>query len=376
MPKDSSISSSNALTRFSNRCALFFAPLAALLAAATGSLYFAGELTPVADVVQAQQRSPALYDPIGHPRSVLPKYKLLSAIARHPNILVLGSSRANSMRGEFVRAPSDRFYNAAVWSAESIGFARQFLQHLPEDCLPRHLLLNVDPWWFFKGVKVQPELDFFRSSTPAEIIDFSWRTGLWWATQRQAYTSSATRIGILAKEKDSGLRPDGSFLMGDSLFAIRESVEKDQLQRVEQGTDQWFPRVSAQLSDDALGELRRLLDYCAARQIAVVGYISPLNPVLYDAVRRDRRLNLSLRVAPSLRPVFEQRGFVLFDLEDPALPGCTAGEYMDLVHESEVCGVRNLLAITRLDPPARSFLDPKGLESFLATRKSDWRLAF
>lgn len=376
MPKGLSTSSSNALTRFSIRCALFFAPLAALLAVATGSLYYAGELTPVADVVEAQRRSPALYDPVGHPRSVVPKFKLLSAIARRPEILVLGSSRANSLRGEFVRPPSDRFYNAAVWSAESIGFARQFLQHLPEDCLPRHLLLDVDPWWFFKGVKVQPEPDFFRSSTPVEIIDFSWRTGLWWATQRQAYTSSRAKIGILAKEYDSGLRPDGSYLMGDRLFAIRENLEKDQLQMVEQGTDQWFPRVSAQLSDDALGELRRLLDYCAARQIAVVGYMSPLNPVLYDAVRRHRRLSLSLRVPSSLRPLFEQRGFVLLDLEDPALPGCTASEYIDLVHESEVCGARNLVTITRLDPTSRSFLDPEKLESLLTTRKSDWRFAF
>ena len=205
MPKGLSTSSPNALTG-SATAACILRAAGRTVGSGNWLAIVGGELTPVADVVEAQRRSPELYDPVGHPRSVVPKYKLLSAIARRPEILVLGSSRANSLRGEFVRPPSDRFYNAAVWSAESIGFARQFLQHLPEDCLPRHLLLDVDPWWFFKGVKVQPEPDFFRSSTPVEIIDFSWRTGLWWATQRQAYTSSRAKIGILAKDTipDSG----------------------------------------------------------------------------------------------------------------------------------------------------------------------------
>jgi hypothetical protein len=67
---------------------------------------------------------------------------------------------------------------------------------------------------------------------------------------------------------------------------------------------------------------------------------------------------------------------VLFDLEDPAVPGCTAREYMDLVHESEVCSARNLLAITRLDPRVTSLVDTERLESILATRKSDRRFAF
>jgi hypothetical protein len=376
MPKDSSISSSNALTRFGIRSALFFAPVAGLLALATGSLYFAGELTPIADVVQAQQQSPGLYYPMGHPRSFVPQYKLLGATARHPDFLVLGASRANSMRAEFVRGPADRFYNAAVWSAESVSFARQFLERLPQDCLPHHLLLNVDPWWFYKNVKVPLDRDFFRSSTPAEIVDFSWRTGLWWATQRQAYTSSSARIGILAKQKDSGLRPDGSYLAGDSLFVIRDSVDQSQFQQIEDRTDSWFHQVTADLSPAAVAELQRLLDYCSAHHISVVGYMSPFSPFLYDAVRKDERLSLSLRVAPSIRPLFEQRGFMLFDLTNPAVPGCGAGEYSDLVHESEVCGVRDLLAMTRLDPKMTALVDPNKLESFLATRKSDWRLAF
>ena len=376
MQKDLSTSNSDGLAKFGLRCALFFAPVIGLLALATGSLYFAGELMPAAEVIEVQQRSPALYSPVGHPRSVLPQYKLAGATVCRREILLLGSSRANSMRSEFMRGSSERFYNAAVWSAANIGFARLFLGRLPTNRLPRYLLLNIDPWWFYRDNPAQPEPDFFRSSTPVEIVDFSWRTGLWWLTQRQAYARLDARIGILAKEMDCGLRPDGSFFAGARLLAGRFRNAKAQMEQVQNHTDPWFSKSSPGISDAALEEMRRLLDYCAVRQIMIIGYISPLSPELYSTIRNDTSRAFHFQIGRALANLFAQRSLPFFDFQNPAISGCEPDEYADLVHETEVCSVRDLLAMARQNRSMAELVDPDKLETILANRKSGWQLAF
>jgi len=376
MQKDLSTSNSNGLAKFGIRCAVFFTPVVALLALATGSLYFAGELMPAAGVIAVQQHSRALYYPVGHPYSVLPQYKLAGATIQRREILVLGSSRANCMRSDFLRGPSDRFYNAAVWSAANIGFARLFLGRLPSNQLPRYVLLSIDPWWFYRDNPAQPGPDFFRSSTPLEIVDFSWRTGLWWLTQRQAYERLDTRIGILAKQMDCGLRPDGSFFAGPSLWAARSRNEKEQMEQVQNHNDPWFSKSSPGISAATLEEMRGLLDYCAARHIVIIGYISPLNPELYSTIRNDKLRAFNFQVGPKLASLFAQRGFPFFDFQNPAIPGCNADEYGDLVHETEVCSARNLLAMARQDRRMTALVDADKLQALLANRKSDWQLTF
>jgi len=372
MLRDLSTLSSDTLAGLGIRSALFFAPVAVLLALAVGSLYFAGELTDPVKVVQNQETTPALYYPIAHPRSVLPKYKLAGATIRQPDTLVLGSSRANSVRSEFVR---DRFYNAAVWSAVTVGFVRPFLMRLPQSHLPRHLLLTIDPWWFYRAVPVQPESDFFRASTPFEIVDFSWRTGLSWLIRRQAY-NSPNRIGIAAKELDGGIRPDGSFVPGSNFIATRPNIEKGQFEEFVEGTDPWFHTGSAAISGAAIDEMKRLLEYCSRFHISVIGYISPLHPALYQAVRKDQRLNINFQVAPILAQVFQQYKFPFIDLQNPAKSGCQTDEFVDLVHESEVCTVRNFLAMAQQDLRVTAVVDPDKLRMYLVNRRSEWQLGF
>jgi hypothetical protein len=82
------------------------------------------------------------------------------------------------------------------------------------------------------------------------------------------------------------------------------------------------------------------------------------------------------RVAPALALLFQRYGAALFNFQDPDSIGCTSGEFLDVFHESEVCAIRDLIAISSREEKARSILDVKKLEGFLNRRISIWQLGF
>jgi hypothetical protein len=326
------------------------------------------------EVITVQESSPALYYPRCQPKSVYPSYKLAGAIRRYAEVLVLGSSRMNCIRGEFVLGTKDRFYNAAIWGADVVGYMRQFLQRLPQDRLPRKVILGIDPWWFRKEASVQPDADSFQPASRLEIVDFGWRTGLWWITQRQAYSAASTLIGISAKSASFGLRPDGSFFPGPHWFELGSSGAETQLKELRDGADPWFRRTAPGVSGDALGEMERLLTYCRAHGIMVIGYISPLHPELYEATRATLGLDYYQQMGGAVAPLFKKQGFPLFDFQDPAVIGCTAFEFLDGLHETEVCTARALVAMANSDARVKSIFDTNKLGQLLIHRSSEWRL--
>jgi hypothetical protein len=371
-----STSSSERLSDLGLRCALFFAPLAAMLALSTFALYFTGELTRPADAVKLQASSPALYYPLYQPKSVYPNYKLAGASRRHSEVLVLGASRGFSVRREFVSVPEDLFYNAAMIGVGVLGIMREFLDRLPQDRLPHVVLLVMDPWWFRKDAPVQPEPDPFEVASPIAVLDFAWRNGLYLATRRGTFSSQPDLIGVDARRQTSGLRPDGSFLAGQRWLDTVPNLLQNQLSGIRNEEGPFFIPGPPDLSREAMEEMERFLTYCSRHGIAVIGYFSPFHPALFDAVRKERRLEYYQRVAPALAPLFHRYGAVLFNFQDPDSIGCTSGEFLDVFHESEVCAIRDLIAISSREEKARSILDVKKLEGFLNRRISAWQLGF
>ncbi len=357
------------------RCALFFAPLLALLAFAVVSLNIDGELMDPARVLQLQQSAPVLYEPMYQPRQVYPGYKLLGTIQRHPEVLVLGSSRILSVRNEFVRQSGNRFYNAYMFGAP-LGSIRQFLAQVPPNELPRYLILDVDPWWFSQDRPIQPDPDFFQPSSPMQTIDFAWRNGIYAGTQGWTYSAPPTLIGASARMTRGGLRLDGSYFASKRFLDSVPNLLENTLKMVREGTDPHFLNGSTILYPAAIEEMQRLLNFCAAHHVMVIGYISTYHPSLYDALRHDSRMDFLWRVAPALAPRFQQAGALLFDFQNPASIGCQASEYLDTVHESEVCTARDFLAMARQDSRAKAVIDPGKIEELLSHRRSEWQLGF
>jgi hypothetical protein len=378
LPKVSFTSSSESvsLRRFSLQCALFFAPLAAAVAFSAVSLHTVGELLTPERVLELQESAPDLYYPLYQPKSVYPAYKLLGTIKRHPEVLALGSSRIFSIRNEFVRESGNRFYNASMFGAIPIGSMRQFLERLPPNQLPRVLFLDVDPWWFREDAQIQPEPDFYQPASRMQILDFAWRNGLYIGTQRWALSGPSTLIGADAHLQGSGLRPDGSFFAKQRWLDSVPGLLDDQLNDVRKGTNEEFRHGSQGFSHEAIEEMQRLLNFCSDHHVTLIGYLSTYHPSLYNLLRNDSTQDYLWRLAPVLAPRFQEAGALLFDLQDPAENGCTSEEYLDALHEAEVCTVKVLLTMTRRDPRAGAVFDAGKLQGFLSHRRSEWQLGF
>jgi len=151
---------------------------------------------------------------------------------------------------------------------------------------------------------------------------------------------------------------------------------ESEVQHLRDGTDPEFLRGSRGLSCDALEEMQRLLNFCADRHIMLIGYLSSYHPRFYAALRSEPRQDYLWRVAPVLAPLFQKAGASFFDLQDPSAIGCQGGEYLDAVHESEVCMAKALLVMASRDSRSRSLFDTGKLEGFLSHRRSEWQLGF
>jgi hypothetical protein len=109
-----------------------------------------GDSLPYARVVELQQRERLLYAQ-GFFNAPI-EYKILGTEAVRPEILALGSSRVMQLRsGDF---PSERrFYNAGLASTMAHGLDGmiEILTALPDEALPRTVLVELDPWLFNPG---------------------------------------------------------------------------------------------------------------------------------------------------------------------------------------------------------------------------------
>jgi hypothetical protein len=379
-PKDlftlsSDISRFESMGWFGLKCALFFAPLLALLTLSAVSLSIVGELTTPEHVLALQRSAPVLFDQMYQPKNTYPAYKLLGARETRPRVLALGTSRIFGLRHEFVRESAAPFYNGYIFSAR-VGAMRKFLEHLPSDQLPHSVILDIDPWWFDEHAEIQPPPDYFEYPSQMQILDFAWRNGLYLVTQQWAMRAPPNLIGGSARLNKSGLRADGS-LYSDFRFLDRvpHLLEK-QMNEVREGSDERFPRGSQTVSSAAVEEIQRLLDYCSAHHIQLLGYLSTFHPSMYRTLQQAPRVAYIWQLGSILAPKFQKAGAAFFDLQNPAVPGCQVSEYLDAFHESEVCTAKSLIFMARHDSRVAALIDAEKLEGFLSHRRSEWQLAF
>jgi len=370
-----STSNSESPLRLAARCGLFFAPLAALLGFAAVTLYVAGELMPPRDLVSRQAVSPAIYYPIYQPKSPYPSYKIEAVTQRRPEVLILGDSRGFSIRSEFALAP-EKFYNATLIGANEIGTVRAFLEHLPQRQLPRQAILVIDPWWFRQGAKIHPVDDYFDPASRMEVFNFAWRNGIYWGLLHSLFSQPAEYIGVNATLQHAGFRADGSFRAGLRWLALDPNSQSLALKGEMDKVDQWSRSGHAGMSADAVDEIRRLLSFCKTHHVRLIAYLTALHPTLYQAARQDRRLDYFWDLKRVLNPLFQENGARFFEFQDPSVANCGAPEYLDILHESEVCTVRVLRAMAQRDPSVAEIFKVQKFEALLDHRASDWQLGF
>jgi len=372
MPRTSSTTNSESAGHFGLRCLLFFTPLLAALGLTLVMLQRAGELYTPDEIVEIQARSAVLSLPEFHNWGLyFPRFHFVGARSRRPRVLVFGSSRAKTVRSEFFRRPSEVF-NAGIPATETVGAFQRFLAQLPDNQLPDHVLIDLDPWWFRQAATLDVADDFMRPYSTLEIIDFAWRRGFWWSLKelRHPVAEAPDYLGVQGKRERSGLRPDGSLYLSK-----REPDETaaEITQKLRDGVRPFF-HDTEELSPLALRELSRFLRFCQLHHVKVIGYTSSLKPSYFRPMRSDHRLDYYWKVPGAVKPLFEETGNEFHDFLDPDLLGCSDSQFLDPMHEAETCTLRLLTALSARSEAMAELVDTEHLQVLLAHRLSDWEL--
>ena len=142
------------MKRFLKILALFLAPVILLLGMFSLALVRSGELTPTADIEAAALNGGLELFGLAY-RDDTRALKQAVANARGADVLVLGTSRSMQLRGAFFA--SDSFYNAGGGIAY-ISQAQVFLENMPPDARPKHLLLVLDQYFYNETwTSIEPE---------------------------------------------------------------------------------------------------------------------------------------------------------------------------------------------------------------------------
>jgi hypothetical protein len=141
-----------AIRQFAIRVVAFLAPLVLIVSGIELLLWRTGETWPLERVIAAQEKNLRTFfsrDVFDHGTF---RYKYLQVLRRHPQILVLGSSRVMQIRAEMFGAQGGAFYNAGGM-IHSIQDLNHFLERLPPDATPKIVILGIDFWWLNANTK-------------------------------------------------------------------------------------------------------------------------------------------------------------------------------------------------------------------------------
>ena len=336
-------------------------------------LEWSGEVWPI-DRVLAFQRAHSESLFLRATDQAFYAYKYRAIVENHPTLLVVGSSRTMKFRAEMFGDRARDFYNAGG-ILNSMRDAHDLAMALPASRAPDVLLLGIDLWWL--NDHVAPVYRFESEISKGTGVDEHVVAMRWLITEPRSFASqalsivrggNASAIGISARERGGGFRPDGSFKSRvpaprserEWRFVDRESPPI--VDRVRSASANFPPadRVSA--------ERLALLDVALARfqqqHVAVVGYLPPFASEVVAQLRTDpRHSRFWTDFRRTMPEVFRRHGFPVIDASEPSAFGMDDRAMSDGEHAEETFHVHVLKALLRDErlleilPGARTVLE-------------------
>jgi hypothetical protein len=320
-----------------------------------------GETVPMPLISTWQENAPDRMWRGGDGHSYL-GYRLARIADRKPEIIALGSSRANSIRGDLVKPYT--FYNAGL-TAWTFDQYRRFLDLVSRDGYkPRALVFSLDYWMFSAGFD-HYWVDRFDEQPTTHVSEVLRLIGqlredplrLW-----RVLPASDRRQGLLALLSGEGFDADGV------LSAAPTTPDPRRL--LEDGTRAGIPPVelSEQLAPEQIAKFEQFAAFAKAKGVALIGVQLPYYAKILDGLNGDPRAGSWREFeGAEWRQRLAAAGVVFFDFAD--LP-----EYRD---RAEYC-VDSLDPDTRLagevmrrvmaDPRVRALL-PKAEKSERSERR-------
>ena len=372
------------MRRFLRHLVRFLSLPAVLVLLGEAVLHWSGELWPL-DRVFAYQRA--------HPDSLYLRatdqlfyaYKYHGILTKNPSIVVAGSSRTMKFRAEMFGDRADRFYNAGGM-LNSLGDVHEFSVTLPSTRTPAVLLLGIDLWWF--NDQVEPlnsflvEISKDANTFDEQVIAMRWlvKHPVSFARELLAMAGGTDdrMLGVAAREKGGGFRPDGSFKSAvptprsakEWRFIDRETPPI--IERVKKGVANFPP--AANVSPEGAALLDAVLARFENRRVLVIGYLPPFSSEVLAELQSDpRHSGIVADFRRTIPEIFRKHGFPLLDASDASALGMDDRAMSDGFHAEETFQVHVLAALVR-DERVRAALPgaPAVLERALTSPRTNY----
>lgn len=372
-------------TRFALKLGIYVLPFAIAFAALTGAMIYVGESMPLGWVIAHQQADDSvLYRPRYGNRDV--QFKIAAVNANQPDIMALGSSRILQWRRGFFTQKPDAFYNAAIPAAK-LPQVQQILTGINPAALPDVIILAIDPPWFHP--------DYEGTTFPAPTSDFETvfmvnrsvvqdvlagepftREGF----DRRAYvqrfepSEGGLALGMRAIRDGQGFRSDGSEQFGDFTVAQwlwQPFMRDNHLEDMRTGDDLY--RYGDTIDEAKYATLIEILDYAAAHDITVIGYLAAYMPSLWQEMVERGNHDYMLQLAERLPQTFAQYGYAFHDFSSGAWFNSPDDEFFDGWHTSERGDLRIFLRLLQRHPDILGdYADAHTIQHIIQTAPDHW----
>jgi hypothetical protein len=349
------------LRRFLRRLLAFALFPAAVLLAMEAALLGSGELWPIPRVLAFQRAHPGSLYLRGIDQTFY-AYKYQAILQRHPAIVVAGSSRTMKFRAGMFGERSSAFFNAGGMLA-SVRDLHDFAEMVPAAAMPAVLVLGIDPWWLNPNVK--PAFDFRAETAPRAAWSFDEHVvgGRWLLKNLPAFGrellslargAQPLAVGIGARQRGGGFRPDGSFKSPLPVPATdREWTFVDRevppvIERARRAIDNFTPADG--LDADRLKLLAAAVARLQQHDVLVIGYLPPFSSEVIAQLTGDPRHRQMFAEFRSRVPlVFIDRGLPVLDASEVASLGMDDRCLSDGMHAEETLQLHALEVMLR-DP--------------------------
>lgn len=260
------------------------------------------------------------------------------ANARGADVLVLGTSRSMQLRGAFFA--SDSFYNAGGGIAY-ISQAQVFLENMPPDARPKHLLLVLDQYFYNETwTSIEPEDSAaLRPYTQPDAFYALRRALADYLDGKYSLAACAGHAGRRVRHVGRRARRQAFTQTAHTPTAPpcchpEKSVDaefKDTFQRIAKNTNRF--EYGETPDAESLAQTEALLAFCARAGIEVTAFLPPYAPSVWQRMQETGQYGYIPATFASLETMFARYGFEVFDYS--YLPETNDSQYVDGFHGSD-----------------------------------------
>jgi hypothetical protein len=279
-------------------------------------------------------------------------YKVLLYQQRKPLVLALGSSRTMQFREIFFR-PSQRFVTAGG-AMQDLEEGRRFIRETFPVYRPQVVIVGLDTWWFNPSY-VSPNRTMEDDS---KYDSYAYVLAVGVSSLRGIIPSvfaphgvvepfsNLGAIGLRGLNFGDGFRPDGSYAPGtfySGLVPNSALLDPDYHHTLGLIHDELHPfEGGSEVSEDALDQLRGLINDIRAAKARAVLFLPPFSPPIYEALIASPHHGFFSATRSALARVAAAKGVVLRDYS--LMPFADRNCYTDGFH-----GTTQLYAIITRD---------------------------